>query len=95
MANSIGEMVVAITGNTDDFNLSIDQAGKKFDSLTTIIANSTNDMIKSFKDIDNEAKLWGNSTDLIKQKFIFFELLSNCQIASISLRLRTASASPQ
>jgi hypothetical protein len=68
MSESLGEMVVAITGNTDDFNLSIDQAGKKFDSLTTIISQSTSDMARSFKNIDNEAKLWGESTDLIKQK---------------------------
>lgn len=68
MGNTIGDMVVAITGDTSNFNLSIDQASKKFDSLTTIIAKSASDMSQSFKKIDNEAKLWGNSTDLIRQK---------------------------
>jgi Prophage tail length tape measure protein. len=68
MSNQLGDMVVAITGDTSNFNLSIDAAGKKFDSLTTIIAKSSADMATSFKKIDNEAKLWGESTDLIKQK---------------------------
>ena len=66
--NTIGDMVVAITGDTSNFNISIDAAGKKLDVLTQVIAKSAVDMSNSFKKIDNEAKLWGNSTDLITQK---------------------------
>jgi len=68
MANTLGDMVVAITGDTSNFNLSIDAAGKKLDLLAQITAKSAVEMSTSFKKIDNEAKLWGNSTDLIAQK---------------------------
>jgi tape measure domain-containing protein len=61
-------MVVAITGDTSDFNLSIDAADKKLKLLAQVTAQSAADMSRSFKNIDNEAKLWGNSTDLLKQK---------------------------
>jgi len=68
MSNTIGDMVVAITGDTTNFNLSIDAAGKKLDILAQITAKSAIDMTSSFKKIDNEVALWGNSTDLIIQK---------------------------
>ena len=68
MSSTLGDMVVAITGDTTDFNLSVDAAGKKLDLLAQVTAKSAVDMTASFKKIDNEVKLWGNSTDLIAQK---------------------------
>ncbi len=64
----IGEMVACITADNTSFDHSIDSSQKKFLTLSQTIANSGVSIANSFKQINGEATVWGNSVDLIKQK---------------------------
>lgn len=65
---NLGDAVVSITGDNTQFNSSIDKSKAKFKSLSQSIAESTQSLARSFKNIDGEATVWGNSVDLIKKK---------------------------
>jgi tape measure domain-containing protein len=68
MAETIGDMVVSIVGDSTQFTHSIDLAQKSFMLMSQTVANSAKDIAESFRRIDGEASVWGNSVDLIKQK---------------------------
>lgn len=68
MASSLGDMVVRIVGDNSEFDSSIDKSAKKFKSMQQIVAEGAADLAKSFKQLDGEAALWGNSVDILKQK---------------------------
>lgn len=65
---SLGEMIVKILGDTSQFDTSVDKSGKTFKSFQETLLKGMTNLSSSFKQLDGEAALWGNSTDILKQK---------------------------
>ena len=65
---SVGDMVVRIVGDNSQFDNSVDKSESKFRSMAESIAKGSTDLAKSLKNLDGETALWGNSTDILKQK---------------------------
>ena len=68
LGSPLGDMVVRIVGDNAVFDKTIDTSHRKFATMTASIAASSANIQKSFKQIEGEAAVWGNSVELIRAK---------------------------
>ncbi len=67
-ANSIGDLVIRIVGDTLVFDSAIDKSEVKLKGLSQSAIKSLTDLSKSFENIDKNAAVFGKEVDVLGQK---------------------------